>query len=121
MKPLFIPLKAEHYDAFDDGSKGTEYRLYGPRWNEKNCYPGRLATLSRGYGKKHRLSGVVRDFQRLPVRMLPMDVRRDVAEIYGPGEHDIAAIGIDPFPGPDPAHGYVPVCTPGKEADCGDA
>ena len=21
MKPLFIPLKAEHYDAFDDGSK----------------------------------------------------------------------------------------------------
>lgn len=119
MKPLFIPLMTKHFNAFKDGSKPTEYRLYGPRWNEKNCYPGRLATLSKGYGKKHRLSGIVRDFQRLPVHQLPEQVQRDVEEIYGPGEHDIAAIGIDPFPDPGPAHGYVPVCTPGKEAGHG--
>ena len=52
MKPLFIPLKAEHYDAFDDGSKVNEYRLYGPRWNEKNCYPGRRPPSPVGMARK---------------------------------------------------------------------
>jgi hypothetical protein len=42
MKPLFIPLKTEFYEAFKSRTKDTEYR--------------------KGYGKKHRLQGVIVDF-----------------------------------------------------------
>jgi len=63
-KPLFIPLQAVYFDAFADGTKDTEFRAYGPRWNERTCLIGRQATLSRGYGKKHRLQRVVVGFER---------------------------------------------------------
>jgi len=63
MKPLFIPLKTEFYDAFCDGTKKTEYRLYGPRWNEKTCRIGRPVVISKGYGKKHRRTGIVVGFE----------------------------------------------------------
>lgn len=63
MKPLFIPLKGEFYDAFCDGSKDTEYRLYGPRWNEKTCPTGRQVVISRGYGISHRRTGLVIGFE----------------------------------------------------------
>jgi len=53
-KPLFLPLKREYFDAFEAGIKTHEYRLYGPRWNEKNCRIGRPVTLSCGYGKGRR-------------------------------------------------------------------
>lgn len=59
MKPLFIPLKAEFFTAFERGEKNTEYRERGPRWNSKTCFVGRPVTLSKGYGKKHRLSGKI--------------------------------------------------------------
>jgi hypothetical protein len=62
MKPLFIPLKTAYFDMFREGSKSTEYRVYGPRWNERTCKPGRPVVLSKGYGKAHRLEGVVEDF-----------------------------------------------------------
>ena len=62
MKPLFIPLNTEYYRAFERGEKTTEYRLYGPRWNEKTCTLGRRVTLSLGYGKKNRLYGTVTAF-----------------------------------------------------------
>jgi hypothetical protein len=61
-KPLFIPLKSEYYNAFCDGSKTVEYRLYGQRWNERTCRVGRRVTLSKGYGKKHRRHGVIIGF-----------------------------------------------------------
>jgi len=61
-KPLFIPLKREFFEAFKNGTKTEEYRIYGPRWNEKTCRSGRKVVLSLGYGKKHRLTGVVEDF-----------------------------------------------------------
>ena len=64
MKPLFIPLKAEYYDAFAGGTKQTEFRPYGPRWNERTCPVGREVILSRGYGRKHRMRGTVVDFRR---------------------------------------------------------
>lgn len=35
MKPLFIPIKREFFEAFERGDKTHEYRLYGPRWNER--------------------------------------------------------------------------------------
>ena len=63
MKPLFIPLKAEYFEAFERGEKKEEYRIYGPRWNEKTCAIGRAVVLSYGYGKKRRLRGVVVSFR----------------------------------------------------------
>ena len=57
MKPLFIPLKKEYFAQFEQGQKTAEYRLYGPRWNENTCLPGRPVTLSCGYGKQKRLKG----------------------------------------------------------------
>jgi hypothetical protein len=63
-KPLFLPLKGQYFDAFVDGSKDTEYRMYGPRWNERTCKAGRPVLLSRGYGKHFRRWGVIVDFKR---------------------------------------------------------
>ena len=62
MKPLFLPLKAQFFDAFVDGSKTTEYRLYGARWNEGTCKVGRPVLLSRGYGKRFRRWGQIESF-----------------------------------------------------------
>lgn len=62
-KPLFIPLKAEFFEAFERGEKDTEYRLSGPRWNIRTCRIGRKVVLSCGYGKARRLSGVIVGFE----------------------------------------------------------
>lgn len=75
-KPLFIPLMSQYYEAFLDGSKDTEYRPYGPVWNELNCPVGRAVTLSKGYGKKHRLSAVVTSFQRVTIKQVPRPLKR---------------------------------------------
>ncbi len=56
---LFIPLKAEFYEAFEREDKRTEYRPYGKRWNERTCPPGRRVVLSYGYGKRRRRTGRV--------------------------------------------------------------
>lgn len=58
MKPLFVPLKTEHFLAFRNGTKLVEYRLYGPRWNESTVVPGRAVTLSHGYSGD-RIAGTV--------------------------------------------------------------
>ncbi len=57
-KPLFIPLKAEYFNAFKNGTKVTEYRLYGPKWHEKTVFSGRPVILSKGYSGE-RLTGTV--------------------------------------------------------------
>lgn len=95
MKNLFIPLKTEFYERFERKEKKVEYRLYGPRWNEKNCPPGRPVTLSKGYGKANRMAGSIRNFRRVRSSLLPPSVQVSLENIYGPGEHDIACIGID--------------------------
>lgn len=66
MKNLFIPLKREYFEAFENGSKKHEYRLFGPRWNKETCIVGRPVTLSCGYGKRHRLSGVIKSVEIEP-------------------------------------------------------
>lgn len=63
-KPLFIPLKAEYYYEFVAGWKDTEYRVYGPHWNESTCWLGRPVTISKGYGKQERRTGVVAEFRK---------------------------------------------------------
>lgn len=62
-RPIFIPLKGVHFDAFADGSKKNEYRLAGGAYNERTCPPGRPAVLSRGYGKHRRLLALIQDFE----------------------------------------------------------
>ena len=62
MKPLFIPLNSKPFEDFKSGTKDTEYRRYGKRWNERTCVVGRRVTLSKGYSKKHRISGTITDF-----------------------------------------------------------
>jgi hypothetical protein len=63
-KALFIPLKREYFQAFKNGTKNTEFRPYGPRWNERTCWVGRPVVLSLGYGKAHRLAGRVVALER---------------------------------------------------------
>lgn len=78
--PLFIPLKAKFFDAFANGSKDTEYRVRDNRWNMETCRIGRRVVLSRGYGKKHRLHGVIVGchYDNLPTVNVP-----GWAECYG--------------------------------------
>lgn len=63
-KPVFIPLRREWYELFARRAKTSEYRPYGPRWNEKTCRIGRRVTLSLGYGKARRLHGVIIGFEK---------------------------------------------------------
>lgn len=63
--PLFIPLMGAFFDQFEDGSKDTEYRRLGPRWNAETCRVGRPVTLSRGYGKARRRSGRIVGFSEV--------------------------------------------------------
>ena len=86
-KPLFFPLKREHFEAFRCGEKQEEYRLYGPRWNEQTCQIGRRVTLSLGYGKKKRLHGVVSSFR---IEFHP-GILKGWSDCYG-GSNDFAAV-----------------------------
>ena len=87
---LFIPLKTEYYEQFERGWKRIEYRKHGKRWNAQTCAIGRPVTLSKGYGKKHRLKGVITGF----------DVRKDVThteawrDCYGTEPTEAACITI---------------------------
>ena len=63
MKPLFIPLKREYFEAFKAGTKTEEFRPEGPRWNRRTCPIGRPVVLSLGYGIANRLTGLVVGFR----------------------------------------------------------
>lgn len=75
MKPLFIPLKSEWFDAFASGKKKTEYRRLGGPWNAKTCSVGRTVVLSRGYGKQARLRGRIIAFRGIPRSKAPLGAR----------------------------------------------
>lgn len=88
MKPLFIPLKREYFEAFKAGTKVEEFRPWGARWNAHTCPVGRPVTLSLGYGKAHRLSGTITGFE---VRHEPTTTPAWI-DCYGPAcEHLHAA------------------------------
>src|ERR1700747_256867 len=59
------------------GTKDTEYRRHGSRWNEDVCQVGRSVVLSKGYGRSDRLAGVITGFD---VRFLRSD---DFVACYG--------------------------------------
>lgn len=91
VKPLFIPLKGCYFDAFADGSKTTEYRPFGKRWNGGTCWIGRPVVLSRGYGKQRRLAGKVIGFS---VDERPQD-RPGWLDCYGTKHSQAACISIE--------------------------
>ena len=90
VKPLFIPLKTQWFRQFETGEKETEYRAYGPRWNERTCAIGREAVLSHGYSGE-RLQRRVAGFKKLASIEAPAEAR----EIY-PAAEFIAAIRLAP-------------------------
>lgn len=87
-KPLFIPLRTKWFREFEAGTKDTEYRAYGPRWNERTCPVGRAAVISHGYSGA-RLNRVVTGFKMLLAIQAPASAR----EIY-PNAAYIAAITL---------------------------
>jgi len=95
MKPLFIPLNTEHYNAFENGSKVWEFRLYGKRWNEKTCEIGRPVTLSKGYGKQNRIHGKIEFFLKDDVTKMCESTQKIIFSIYGDKAYQgIASIRI---------------------------
>jgi hypothetical protein len=94
LRPLFIPLRRKFYDAFCAGIKTIEYRRYGPRWNEKTCMPGRLVTLSLGYGKQHRIKGTIIKFSVAFIQELEAPVQQAWAECF-PNDYLAACIQIE--------------------------
>lgn len=90
-KPLFIPLCREWFERFERGEKTTEYRVYGPRWNERTCRIGRPVVLSMGYGKARRLHGKITRFCSVEFEHLP----DEVADFFHALDFDIyAAISV---------------------------
>jgi hypothetical protein len=63
-KPLFLPLYAHHFEAFERGEKTVEYRKWCMRWNDRAVRPGRTVTLSRGYSGR-RLDAIVIKVERV--------------------------------------------------------
>jgi hypothetical protein len=94
MKPLFIPLKTEFYEAFERGEKRSELRLYGPRWNEKTCPPGRPVVLSKGYGKAHRMTAVIYEFFKRDARTFGSTYQENILRIFGTLDKPIAEIRL---------------------------
>jgi hypothetical protein len=99
-RPLFIPLRTEHYNAFAAGTKTTEYRCYGPGWNEKTCTIGRPVTLSKGYGKAHRRSGRIVGFKMVWGEDLDEATQAAVIDCFGTDTLYLAAIRIELDPTP---------------------
>lgn len=93
-KPLFIPLKTEYYEAFENGSKTIEYRPYGPRWNDKTLWWGRPVVISKGYGKQNRMRGNILKWKIRAASKLNKNVRESVMDCYGTLDIVIAEIHI---------------------------
>lgn len=95
MKPVFIPLKSEYFEAFANGSKREELRRYGPRWNEKTCGIGKEVVLSKGYGKKNRMLGKIWKFKRQHGSTFGSTYRKAILNVFGTLDIEIACISIN--------------------------
>ena len=58
--PMFIPLRRQWFEAFRDGEKRIEWRVYGARWNRQSAHRGRRVVLSLGYSGARLLGSIVR-------------------------------------------------------------
>ena len=94
MKPLFIPLKTEYYEDFKNGTKRVELRLYGKRWNHQTCKVGRDVIVSKGYGKKNRMTCIIWKFTKQHGSLFGETYRNIIKSIYGTLNVEIAYIFI---------------------------
>lgn len=94
MKPLFLPLKTEYYEAFKNGNKPEELRLYGARYNEKVCTIGREIIISKGYGKQNRMKGVISSFKKQHGATFGSGYKAAILACYGTLDKEIACFGI---------------------------
>jgi hypothetical protein len=92
--PLFVPLRSEYYEAFADGSKRDELRIYGPRWNERTCAPGRAIVLSKGYGKRSRMTGRIWKFKRQHGSTFGSTYKSAILNCYGTLDVWMAVISV---------------------------
>ena len=90
-KPLFIPLCRQWFDEFEAGLKTEEFRPAGGRWNARTCRIGRPVILSLGYGKRHRLAGVITGFREDPA----ITQTKIWGDIYGDRYASAVAIRIE--------------------------
>jgi hypothetical protein len=74
VKPLFVPLRATYWKQFRARSKTTEWRAWGPRWNDRVIAPWRAVVLSCGYSGP-RLHGVVVSIRRVARSQAPIDAQ----------------------------------------------
>lgn len=95
MKPLFIPLFTRYFEQFERGEKHMEYRRPGGPFNPGTCYPGRLVTLSCGYGAHRRLQGKITFAENRDVHELNSADRRDIQALFGPLCKTVFCIGIE--------------------------
>jgi hypothetical protein len=93
-RPLFVPLKTEWFRAFASGSKREEFRVFGPRWNERTCAVGRRVTLSHGYSRRERLHGQVARFERRAWDSFSAAQQARLCEVFGRSDVDVAVIGV---------------------------
>ena len=94
-KPLFIPLKTEYYEQFENGTKRFEMRKYGARWNETTLWINRDVILSKGYGKKHRMQGHITHLERMRAIAMPERYHKDIIACYGDLRVTIVCIHIE--------------------------
>ncbi|MCB1511359.1 MAG: hypothetical protein KDJ36_10680 [Hyphomicrobiaceae bacterium] len=94
MKPLFIPLNTEYYEAFKYGTKTEELRVYGPRWNHDTCQEGREVIISKGYGKQNRMKGRIWKFKKQHGSLFGSTYKAAIQAVYGTLDVDIACISI---------------------------
>ncbi|WP_157837211.1 hypothetical protein [Geminisphaera colitermitum] len=99
MSPLFIPLKREFFEAFERGKKTAEYRLYGPRWNERTCRVGRAVVLSFGYTHRRLCGEIVHFSISATPQLLP-----GWNACYGDTHRTAAVIGITVLRNPEVKH-----------------
>jgi hypothetical protein len=87
MKNLFIPLYKKYFLKFKNGEQDCEIRPLGHKgWHTDNVYPGRLMTLSNGYGKHDRLEKIIKKTtatRNLETAQIPKWHIEVVEAIYG--------------------------------------
>lgn len=86
-KPYFLPLFKEYFLKIKSGEQDCEIRPNNHRgWNIKNIYPGRLVTISNGYGKHDRITREIRSTmvtRDLTMESIPQWHIDAVEAIYG--------------------------------------
>lgn len=92
-KPLFVPLKTAYYERFKAGTKTYELRRGSDkRWGGKHCRNGRPAVLSKGYGKRDRLTATCAGHRLIPASELPRKDREDFIACFGHQEEYASVI-----------------------------